>query len=132
VREVVEETEMPAVNFTLQASIPPLHFSQYPPRKVDVYLATLTSHSEYHPSVRPDWRPSPNPETRRCRWFSLQEIMHYFEQANVWRTTYTRIIIEQLIRRQGWQLEAGRQEGSNQPQQPSLPPPPQPSPPPQA
>jgi hypothetical protein len=105
IREVVEETHMPASNFKLLTDLEPLHFAQYPPRKVDVFLATLTPGSEFHPSLKASWIPGRNPETRLAKWFSMQQIIAYFAEARIWHTTYTATCVHQIIQRFQWEKQ---------------------------
>jgi 8-oxo-dGTP pyrophosphatase MutT (NUDIX family) len=106
VREVVEETHVPASDFTVAPpSVAPLNFCQYPPRKVDIFLAFLHAASDVHPSKVAEWRLQPQAETRLCKWMSLAQIMAYFAQAKVYPQSYTATIIYQLIQRFGWQAQ---------------------------
>jgi hypothetical protein len=107
VREVVEEASLPASEFSVCRKLAPLLFCQNPPHKVEVFFAVLGAGSIFHPSARPEgWAPSPaNAETRKCRWFSVTEVLDYFRHAKIFANTYTSALVHQLIQRQGWHAQ---------------------------
>jgi len=107
IREVTEETggSVSAAHFDLLDDVAPLHFANYPPRKVEVFLAALHSDAACHPSRQLSWLLAANPETRRCQWMSVRELLDYFAQPGVFDNTYTSILVHQLIARMGWETQ---------------------------
>lgn len=104
VREVVEETDIPASDFAIApSSVPPITFCRYPPRKVDIFLGFLHATSAVHPSRVLEWRLRPQAETRVCKWFSLTQILEYFQAARVYPQSYTSDVVHALIKRCQWQ-----------------------------
>ena len=83
IRELDEETggSVAAADLTLLADAPPLHFANYPPRKVEVFLAALRPDADCHPARRTSWSLPPNPETRRCQWMSVEQLLNYFARS---------------------------------------------------
>lgn len=101
-REVLEETGIGINDFVLAdiSLIPPFVFSNYPPNKVEIFMAFLQPSSQFHPSRSPNWMVEPNPETLQCRWFQLQEIyFDYFEPFRIFKQTYTHQIITLVTKR---------------------------------
>lgn len=156
-REVHEETGLSPGEFRFLPLdlCAPLVFANFPPKKVEIYLATLDKQSEHHParmhaaslaqtleqglkeasaattagasmssnmSTAPvsaaasstsasqssdlpsviGWPLPPNPETRRCVWMSLEEILHYFRAHRISASSYTHTCITQLQHRFQW------------------------------